>query len=43
MSILSPKESLYSFEILFKQEAFVRDYKTLEELDLSINDIIWDM
>lgn len=37
------KDSLYSIEILWKDEAFVRDYKILQELDMSINDVIWDM
>lgn len=37
------KDSMYSIEILRKDESFVRDYKILQELDLSINDLIWDM
>lgn len=43
MSVLGIQDSLNSMEILFKEEAFVRDYKTLQELELSINDVIWDM
>ena len=37
------KDSMYSIEILRKDEAYVRDYKTLQEIDMSINDTIWDM
>ena len=32
-----------SIYILFKSEAFVRDYKILQEIDMSVNDVIWDM
>ncbi|MBQ2600213.1 hypothetical protein II582_02375 [bacterium] len=32
-----------SMTILFKDRAFVRDYKILQELDMSANDVIWDM
>ena len=32
-----------SISILFKDKAFVRDYKILQELDMSVNDVIWDM
>lgn len=32
-----------SISILFKDRAFVRDYKILQELDMSVNDVIWDM
>lgn len=32
-----------SVTILFKDRAFVRDYKILQEIDMSVNDVIWDM
>lgn len=45
LSVMSAeaKDAMYSIEILRKNEAYVRDYKTLQELDMSINDVIWDM
>ena len=35
--------AISSITILFKDRAFVRDYKILQELDMSTNDVIWDM
>ena len=35
--------AISSITILFKDRAFVRDYKILQELDMSANDVIWDM
>lgn len=43
MSLQWFTESFSAIDILFKDEAFVRDYKILEELDMSMNDVIWDM
>ena len=36
-------EWLLSISILFRNESFVRDYKILQEIDMSTNDIIRDM
>ncbi len=36
-------DGIGAISVLFKSEAFVRDYKILQELDMSINDVIWDM
>lgn len=37
------ESAVSSITILFKDKAFVRDYKILQELDMSVNDVIWDM
>lgn len=36
-------DAMWSIQILFKDESFVRDYKLLQEIDMAINDIIRDM
>ena len=36
-------DGLLPIAILFKNDAFVRDYKILQELEMSANDVIWDM
>ena len=43
MTTLGIKDSRYSIQILLKNESYVRDYKILQELDMSINDVIRDM
>lgn len=37
------KDGVWSLSILFQDESFVRDYKILQEIDMSANDIIRDM
>ena len=36
-------DSMWAIQILFKDESFVRDYKLLQELDMTMNDVIRDM
>ena len=43
MAITWIDDSLRSIKILFKDESFVRDYKLLQEIDMTINDVMRDM
>lgn len=43
MALTWTGDSAWALSILFKDESFVRDYKILQEIDMSINDVIRDM
>lgn len=43
MALVWLNDSIWSIQILFKDESFVRDYKLLQEIDMTINDVIRDM